>query len=114
MAAVANKAEVRSVRRAIATLCLVIFLADVVFGIVAPTFSLFAKNLGITVALIGTINTVGSFVQLLIALPIGLVSDRMSRPRIVANLANFRINKHERGVQPSPGPLIPFCAHARS
>jgi MFS family permease len=84
MAAVATKQEIRSVRRAIATLCLVIFLADVVFGIVAPTFSLFAKNLGITVALIGTINTVGSFVQLLIALPIGLVSDRMSRPRIVA------------------------------
>lgn len=79
----ANAREVRSVRRAIATLCIVIFLADVVFGIVAPTFSLFAKNLGVTVALIGTINTIGSFAQLLTALPIGLVSDRMSRPRIV-------------------------------
>lgn len=84
MTGATNRQEVRSVRRAIATLCLVIFLADVVFGIVAPTFSLFAKNLGITVALIGTINTVGNLAQLLIALPIGLVSDRMSRPRIVA------------------------------
>jgi MFS family permease len=83
VATAANRHEVRSVRRAIATLCIVIFLADVVFGIVAPTFSLFAKNLGVTVALIGTINTIGSFTQLLIALPIGLASDRLSRPRIV-------------------------------
>ena len=83
MATAANRGGVRSVRRAIATLCIVIFLADVVFGIVAPTFSLFAKNLGVTVALIGTINTIGSFTQLLISLPIGLASDRLSRPRIV-------------------------------
>src|SRR4051794_31342123 len=41
--AVSRQGE-RSVRRAIVTLCLVIFLADVVFGIVAPTFSLFAKG----------------------------------------------------------------------
>ena len=75
--------EQQSVRRAIALLCAVIFLADVVFGIVAPTFSLFAKDLGITVALLGTINTLGSFTQLLIALPIGLVSDRLSRPRVI-------------------------------
>lgn len=83
MAVPANRQGMRSVRRAVATLCAVIFLADVVFGIVAPTFSLFAQGLGLTVALIGTINTIGSFTQLLIALPIGLVSDRMSRPRIV-------------------------------
>jgi MFS family permease len=81
--ATARAGETRSVRRAVATLCFVVFLADVVFGIVTPTFSLFAKSLGITVALIGTINTIGSFTQLLIALPIGLVSDRVSRPRII-------------------------------
>jgi MFS family permease len=79
-----NAREQQSVRRAIALLCAVIFLADVVFGIVAPTFSLFAKDLGIAVALLGTINTLGSFAQLLIALPIGLASDRLSRPRVVA------------------------------
>src|SRR5438270_13518597 len=83
MATAADTGGIRSIRRAIATLCLVIFLADVVFGIVAPTFSLFAKGLGVTVALIGAINTIGSFAQLLIAIPIGLASDRVSRPRIV-------------------------------
>ncbi len=94
-----NSAEQQSVRRAIALLCGVIFLADVVFGIVAPTFSLFAKDLGIAVALLGTINTLGSFTQLLIALPIGLVSDRLSRPRVItagmviyaAALASFAV-----------------------
>jgi len=91
--------EQQSVRRAIALLCAVIFLADVVFGIVAPTFSLFAKDLGIAVALLGTINTLGSFTQLLISLPIGLLSDRLSRPRVItagmviyaAALASFAV-----------------------
>jgi len=79
----ATRREQQSVRRSIASLCAVVFLADVVFGIVAPTFSLFARDLGISVALLGAINTIGSFTQLLIALPVGLASDRMSRPRIV-------------------------------
>ncbi|MHB8645615.1 MAG: MFS transporter [Thermomicrobiales bacterium] len=98
-APVTNSRDQQSVRRAIALLCAVIFLADVVFGIVAPTFSLFAKDLGIAVALLGTINTLGSFTQLLIALPLGLVSDRLSRPRVItagmviyaAALASFAV-----------------------
>lgn len=82
-AAPRNSEEQRDARRAVMTLCLIVFLADVVFGIVAPTFSLFARDLGIAVALLGTINTLGSFTQLLIALPVGLLSDRVSRPRII-------------------------------
>ncbi len=73
----------RQVQRAVLTLCAVIFLADVVAGILAPTFSLYAQGLGISVALLGAITTTGSLTQLLTALPIGILSDRLSRRRIV-------------------------------
>lgn len=94
-----DREDRQSTRRAVAHLCAVIFLADVVFGIVAPTFPLFAKSLGVAVALLGTINTLGSCTQLLISLPIGLLSDRLSRPRVMtagmvvyaAALASFAV-----------------------
>src|SRR6478752_4520227 len=99
--------EQQSVRRAIALLCAVIFLADVVFGIVAPTFSLFAKDLGIAVALLGTINTLGSFTQLLISLPIGLLSDRLSRPRVItAGMVIYAVALASFAVAQGPALLI--------
>ncbi len=52
----------------IAALCLVVFLADVVGGIISPTFSLYAKSLGLSLALIGLLSTVGGFTQLLTSL----------------------------------------------
>src|SRR5436309_8882812 len=75
--------EQRQVRRAVMTLCGIIFLADVVAGILAPTFSLYAQGLGISVTLLGAITTTGSLTQLLTALPIGILSDRLSRRQIV-------------------------------
>jgi len=66
--------------REIAELCVVIFIADVVSGILSPTFSLFAENLGISLALLGIIITAGGLIQLIIALPFGVLSDRIGRP----------------------------------
>jgi MFS transporter, DHA1 family, multidrug resistance protein len=67
----------------ITALCLVVFLADVVGGIISPTFSLYAKSLGLSLALIGLLGTVGGVTQLLTALPTGILSDRIGRPRLL-------------------------------
>jgi MFS family permease len=67
----------------ITALCLVVFLADVVGGIISPTFSLYAKGLGLSLALIGLLGTVGGVTQLLTALPVGILSDRIGRPRLL-------------------------------
>jgi MFS transporter, DHA1 family, multidrug resistance protein len=67
----------------IAALCTVVFLADVVGGIVSPTFSLYARSLGLSLALIGLLSTVGGLTQLLSSLPFGILSDRIGRPRLL-------------------------------
>lgn len=67
----------------ITALCLVVFLADVVGGIISPTFSLYAKSLGLSLALIGLLSTAGGFTQLLTSLPFGILSDRIGRPRLL-------------------------------
>lgn len=61
--------------------CVVVFLADVVTGTVAPTFSIFAEQLGISVAIIGVLNMVTGLTQLTTSIPIGSFSDRTGRPR---------------------------------
>jgi MFS family permease len=73
----------RNLTRDIAELCVVIFIADAVTGILSPTFSLFAENLGVSLALLGIIITVGGLTQLIIALPFGVLSDRIGRPRML-------------------------------
>ena len=73
----------RDLTRDVAKLCALIFIADVVSGILSPTFSLFAENLGVSLALLGIITTIGGLTQLSIALPFGLLSDRIGRPRVL-------------------------------
>src|SRR3954453_2783329 len=43
----------------IGALCLVVVLADIIFGIVAPTFSLHAKGLGVGLGALGGLNALG-------------------------------------------------------
>lgn len=70
--------------------CLVVFLCDAANGFVFPTFSLFAQQLGISLALLGLINMVGGLTQLSSAIPLGSFSDRTSRPRLIrAGAASF-------------------------
>ena len=73
----------RDLTREVAELCVVIFIADVVSGILSPTFSLFAEKLGVSLALLGIITTVGGMTQLAVALPFGVLSDRIGRPRML-------------------------------
>jgi MFS family permease len=67
----------------ITALCLVVFLADVTGGIVSPTLSLFAASLGLSVATVGLLATSASVTQLFTALPVGITSDRIGRPRLL-------------------------------
>lgn len=64
-------------------LCLVIFIADIVAGIIIPTFSLFARDVGISLAVLGAINTLGGTTQLVTSIPLGVLSDRVGRKRVV-------------------------------
>lgn len=69
--------------REVGGLCVIVFIADIVSGILSPTFSLFAQGLGISLGLLGLIMTVAGLSQLLFSLPIGILSDRAGRRRIV-------------------------------
>jgi MFS family permease len=65
-------------------LCAIIFLADIVLGILVSTFSVYARISGTTVATIGLINTVAGLIQLGAAIPFGTLSDRVGRFRLLA------------------------------
>lgn len=76
----------------IGALCLVVILADIIFGIVAPTFSLHAQGLGIGLGALGVLNALSGIVQLVVAVPMGILSDRVGRPAlIISGMAFFAI-----------------------
>jgi len=74
----------------VGALCLVILLADVLAGIVVPTFSLHAQALGVSLGALGTLGALGGIVQLAASIPFGILSDRVGRPiLIVGGMACF-------------------------
>lgn len=66
-------------RRDVLIICLVIFCADLVTGILSPTFSLYAKNLGASLTLIGILSSVVGLTQLITSMPISVQSDKSGR-----------------------------------
>lgn len=74
----------------VGALCLVILVADILAGIVVPTFSLHAQRLGVGLGALGALNALTGIVQLCVAVPLGILSDRVGRPiMIVAGFACF-------------------------
>jgi len=74
----------------VGALCLVILLADILAGIVAPTFSLHARHLGISLGALGALGALSGIVQLAASIPFGILSDRVGRPiMMVAGMACF-------------------------
>jgi MFS family permease len=65
------------------TLFAMVFLADVAIGIQRATFSLFAVSLGATLTMVGFLGGMEGLTGLLSAVPIGSLSDRVSRRVIV-------------------------------
>lgn len=73
----------QGIDRRVASLCLVIFVADVVAGVVAPTFSPYAQGLGLSLAALGALNTLGGATQFLVSAPLGILSDRLGRTGVI-------------------------------
>ena len=69
----------RVLRRDVLTLCAVIFTADILSGILSPTFSLYAKQLGASLTLVGALSSTIGLTTLCASLPIGMLSDRIGR-----------------------------------
>jgi MFS family permease len=66
-------------RRDVILICCIIFMADVMSGMLSPTFSLYAKELGASLTLIGLLSSVVGLTQLITSLPIGWLSDQYGR-----------------------------------
>jgi MFS family permease len=103
----AVQAVSRLVRSQITAICVVVFIADLVSGILSPTFSLFVEQLGISLVLLGVINTVGGLASLTTSFPIGSLSDRISRPWIIrAGLLCFALATAMYALAGSSVPLV--------
>ncbi|MBI5876391.1 MAG: MFS transporter [Chloroflexi bacterium] len=70
-------------RRDVLAICYLIFMADLVAGMLSSTFSLYAQSLGATFAVIGALSSVVGITQMFISVPIGLASDRSGRKRVL-------------------------------
>jgi MFS family permease len=69
----------RSIQRNVIVLCIMAFLADLMFGIIGPTFSLFAISLGGTLVLVGTLGGLVNLTRLASTIPAGMGSDLWGR-----------------------------------
>jgi MFS transporter, DHA1 family, multidrug resistance protein len=70
-------------RRDIVALCMFIFMADTLSGIVIPTFSIYAQGLGASLVLIGVLSSAVGITSLITAVPAGMLSDRIGRRRVL-------------------------------
>jgi MFS family permease len=71
-----------SARRDVLAISLIICATDVVYGMVAPTFSLFVEDLGGSALVVGVLAAAVGVTRLLAALPVGSLSDRFG-PKLV-------------------------------
>jgi MFS family permease len=90
------------------TICLMVFLADVVSGIVSPTFALYAQSLGASLAFIGTLSAVVGLTRMMTSVPIGLFSDARGRKlTLTLGMLLFGLSTFLYTVVPTPALLIP-------
>ncbi len=104
-----SRFAVRSlVRREVIAICGVVFMADVVMGILSATFSLYAASLGASLVLIGLLGSVSGATSLVASVPVGIISDRIGRiPVLFCGLASFALAMVVFAVAPGPSWLIP-------
>jgi MFS family permease len=95
-------------RREVLALCAVALLADVIAGIVMPTFSLYAEELGASLVMIGALTTLSGLAQLVSSFPIGVLSDRVGRQRVMLiGVASFVLAMLTFALAPSAWYLVP-------
>jgi len=64
-------------------ICASAFLADIVLGAMSATFSIHAHASGLDPVSIGTLASAGGLVSLSVTIPVGLLSDRIGRKRVI-------------------------------
>jgi DHA1 family multidrug resistance protein-like MFS transporter len=64
-------------------LCAVIFFADASHSAVIPIFPFYASSLGATIMTIGALASASGFSRMACSIPLGLLSDRMGRKRVM-------------------------------
>lgn len=98
----------RLLRRDVIAVCAVAFLADIVAGMLNATFSLYAASLGASVVFIGILTSLSGGASLLASIPVGLLSDRIGRRRVLAGgLTSFVLAMTVFAIATSPPALIP-------
>ena len=96
-------------RPEIASICLVAFMADLVAGIVVPTFSLYATSLDASLALVGALTGMAGFTSIFASLPIGILSDAQGRKSIiVGGMFLFALSSFLYTIVPNPLLLFPI------
>ena len=70
-------------RREVLSICLFVFMADMIIGITSPTRSLFAQSLGASLTLVGILATMLGLTRLLSSMVIGAISDRQGRKSVL-------------------------------
>jgi MFS family permease len=95
-------------RRDVLAICAVALLCDIVAGIVIPTFSLYAKELGASVVLVGALTTISGLTSFVCSFPLGILSDRIGRRRVLLiGTTGFGTAMTLLALAPSPYLLIP-------
>jgi MFS family permease len=95
-------------RRDVLMICLVIFCADLVTGILSPTFSLYAKDLGASLTLIGMLSSVVGLTQMITAMPISVQSDKSGRKIVlILGMASFALATFLFALAPNAYFLFP-------
>jgi len=96
-------------KKEVLALCATVFMADVVMGIVWPTFSLYATSLGASLTLIGALSAVVGLTRILSSVPIGMFSDTVGRKNILsAGTLFFAASSFLYTVVPNPYFLLPI------
>jgi MFS family permease len=67
----------------VVSICLAIFCADTVMGMITATISLYAESLGASLTLIGSLGSILNLTILLASVPIGRLSDRIGPRQII-------------------------------
>lgn len=103
-----TRANLQAARRTrILDLAIVICLADIVCGVAAPTFTVYARGLGASLVLVGILAAVTGLTRLLTSIPVGFLADRVNRSCVItAGVLAFAIAYSLFTVSRNPDFLI--------